>query len=60
MTLHSLFVGLLSDWLRDPHLLDASNIQPYLDILLSGMFGNWDSSPAQPCSALTSSESTSH
>ena len=60
VTLHSLFVGLLSDWLRDPHLLDASNIQPYLDILLSGMFGNWDSSPAQPCSALTSSEPPSH
>lgn len=46
---HSLFVGLLSDWLRDPQMLDATNIQPYLDMLLGGMFDNWDSTPARPC-----------
>ncbi len=51
VALHSLFVGLLSDWLRDPDLLDATNIQPYLDVLLSGMLRDWDSSPARPCSA---------
>lgn len=53
VALHSLFVGLLSDWLRDPELLDASNIQPYLDILLTGIFNSWDSSPARPCLAST-------
>lgn len=41
VALHSLLIGLLSDWLRDPKLLDAGNIKPYLDILLRGLFGSW-------------------
>lgn len=49
VALHSLLVGLLSDWLRDPQLLDALNTQPYLDILLRGMFQHWDSTPAAAC-----------
>ena len=53
VALQSLFVGLLSDWLRDPELLDASNIQPYLDILLTGIFNSRDSSPARPWLAST-------
>lgn len=49
VSLHSLLIGLLSDWLRNPQLLDALNTQPYLDILLRGMFRHWDSTPATAC-----------
>ncbi len=41
VALHAMLVGLLSDWLRDPHLLDAGNTRPYLDALLRGLLNNW-------------------
>lgn len=41
VALHSLLIGLLNDWLRDPELLDAENTQPYLDCLLRGIFRQW-------------------
>lgn len=41
VVLHSLLIGLLNDWIRDPELLDAENTQPYLDTLLRGIFRQW-------------------
>ena len=49
VALHALLVGMLSDWLRDPQILDAQNTQPYLDSLLRGLFLEWNSTPAAPC-----------
>lgn len=52
VALHSLLIGLLNDWLRDPELLDAENTQPYLDCLLRGIFQQWPAAagnhPPQP------------
>lgn len=49
ISLHSMLLGLLSDWLRDPQLLDAENIRPYLDVLLHGLFRHWDGGSSASC-----------
>lgn len=56
VALHSMLIGLLSDWLRDPELLDASHTQPYLDALLRGLLTDWNAPDSKPCTPLAAPE----
>lgn len=46
LVLHSMLLGLLSDWLRDPKLFNPQQAGPLLDILLRGIIRDWQ--PSQP------------
>lgn len=42
LALHAMLLGLLSDWLRDPNLFDASYAGCMLDSLFRGLMQNWE------------------
>ncbi len=42
LTLHSMLLGLISDWLRDPNLFEVSHAGAMLDALFRGLIQNWE------------------
>lgn len=42
LTLHSMLLGLISDWLRDPNLFEVSDAGAMLDALFRGLIQNWE------------------
>lgn len=42
LALHSMLLGLISDWLRDPNLFEASHAGAMLDALFRGLIQNWE------------------
>lgn len=46
ISLHTMLLGLLSNWLRDPTLFDVALAGPMLDGLLRGIITDWDPSDA--------------
>ena len=46
ISLHTMLLGLLSNWLRDPTLFDVALAGPMLDGLLRGIITDWEPSDA--------------
>lgn len=42
LALHSMLLGLISDWLRDPNLFEVSHAGAMLDVLFRGLIQNWE------------------
>lgn len=42
LALHATLLGILSDWLRDPTLFNASQAGALLDVLFRGLIQNWE------------------
>ena len=49
VAIHVLFIGILSDWLRDAEVIDIQHCQPYFDALLHGIFNDWSAPSIKPC-----------
>ncbi len=48
VAIHVLFIGILSDWLRDAEVIDIQHCQPYFDALLHGIFNDWSAPSIKP------------